>query len=78
MCWPCEYECCGSQEDEGCGCEDCDEPMCWSADFYTDKYGGDTDAVGAAFVGGTGRRPVRLLDKNGPRGARSLPIHGGA
>jgi hypothetical protein len=30
MCNACNNQCCGSDQFEGCGCDNCDEPDCWS------------------------------------------------
>jgi hypothetical protein len=30
VCNACGYGCCASDEFEGCGCDSCDEPDCWT------------------------------------------------
>jgi len=34
MCNACGFQCCASDEFEGCGCDDCDDPACWSRCEY--------------------------------------------
>lgn len=34
MCNACHNMCCGSDQFEGCGCDHCNEPDCWSDDEY--------------------------------------------
>jgi len=46
MCNACGNLCCGSDMFEGCGCDGCEEPECWSDDWATD---GDDDDYGYDF-----------------------------
>lgn len=43
MCNACGNVCCGSDEFGGCGCDDCEEPDCWSDDFGLDDRPDDED-----------------------------------
>ncbi len=45
MCNACGFSCCGSDEFEGCGCDHCDEPECWSKA----RLGVDADREPAAL-----------------------------
>jgi len=44
MCNACGFGCCAMDCFEGCGCEDCDNPLCWDDgqdEEYEDEYGED-------------------------------------
>lgn len=34
MCWPCKKKCCPSNKADGCGCDRCPDPNCWTEDQY--------------------------------------------
>lgn len=50
MCNACAFQCCASDEFEGCGCDHCYEPECWDSadadDFGDDMPGDDEDDGG--------------------------------
>ena len=37
MCNACGFMCCAYDAFEGCGCEHCDNPACWSEDVFDDE-----------------------------------------